>query len=331
MILIADPQQPMIRTPKGTVQRKATIKVYEAKINSLYVPFVSLRITISKPCPSSRYGDVEATHRSSSGLIGPTAWTTEGLLAWLAAHGNAISQGRSLDPSADLFAQGFDRCDVQTSRNVMISPHLSSLSATYLRNQVVKALRNASDAHVRGSVSLVSPNIVFENPTIQLLAARIANLIDEHGVSQSMDLKQQHIAAMNAMIEKYSVGLSRSAHLPVVNGAASHPNGEVVLLTGSTGGLGSFLLSQLLENPTVERVYALNRPSSSTLIEERQSSAFVDKGLSVNLLSSGKLVHIEADASRDNCGFSPESYEQVWNAHAAVFAMLNHKFRSETR
>jgi len=72
-----------------------------------------------------------------------------------------------------------------------------------------------------------------------------------------------------------------------------------------------FLLSQLLETPTVERVYALNRPSSSTSIEERQSSAFVDKGLSVDLLNSGKLVHVEADASRDNCGFSPGLYEEI--------------------
>jgi hypothetical protein len=196
----------------------------------------------------------------------------------------------------------------------MVSPQFCSLSVTYLRNQIVNALRIASDPHVRDSVSLFSPNIVFENPTLKLLATRIASLVDERGISQSMDLRQQHVAAMSAMIEKYSVGLSGSAELPVVNGVASHPNGAVVLLTGSTGGLGSFLLSQLLETPTVERVYALNRPSSSTSIEERQSSAFVDKGLSVDLLNSGKLVHVEADASRDNCGFSPGLYEEVWNA-----------------
>ena len=51
MILIVDPEQPMIRTPKRTVQRKATIKAYEAKINSLCVPCVLLHITTYKPCP----------------------------------------------------------------------------------------------------------------------------------------------------------------------------------------------------------------------------------------------------------------------------------------
>jgi len=197
----------------------------------------------------------------------------------------------------------------------MISHQFCSLSATYLRNLIVNVLRDATDDHVRGSVSLVSPNIVFENPTLQLLAARIASLVGERGVSQSSDPKQRHVAAMNAMIEKYCPRLSGSAGSlgvnSVTNDTVSHSTGTVVLLTGSTGGLGSFLLSQLLKDPRVERVYALNRPSSSTSIEERQSSAFLDKGLPVDLLSSGKLVYVEADASRDNCGLSPELYEEV--------------------
>ncbi|KAI9458226.1 acetyl-CoA synthetase-like protein [Boletus coccyginus] len=245
MVLVADPKLPMARTSKGTVQRKATINAYEARINSLALY-------------------VGVTH----GSIEPFAWTTEGVLAC------TINQGRSLDPNADLFAQGFD-----------------SLSATYLRNLIVNALRNATDAHARGSVSLVSPN-----------SPRIASLVGEHGVSQSLDTKQQHVAAMNTMIEKHCARLS---------GSAGVTNGTVVLLTGSTGGLGSFLLSQLLKNRRVERVYALNRTASSTSIEERQSSAFLDKGLSVDLLNSGKLVYVKADASRDNCGLASELYEEI--------------------
>lgn len=120
---------------------------------------------------------------------------------------------------------------------------------------------------------------------------------------------------MNAMIDQYSVGLSGSAPSPVVNGITnaevSCSASAVVLLTGSTGGLGSFLLSQLLEKQMVEKVYALNRPSSPTSIEGRQESAFVDKGISIDLLNSGKLLYIETDASRDNCGLSLELYDEV--------------------
>ena len=51
MILIVDREQPMLRTPKGTVQRKATIKAYEAKIDSLYACCVLPRAAFSKHCP----------------------------------------------------------------------------------------------------------------------------------------------------------------------------------------------------------------------------------------------------------------------------------------
>ena len=183
-----------------------------------------------------------------------------------------------------------------------------SLSVTYLRNQLVNALRASPDPKIRGAISRISPNIIFENPTIELLAARIADLVDESGESQILDPKQQHIVAMNAMIDKYSSGLPVSVNGPLQDG--TYPTGSVVLLTGSTGGLGSFLLAQLIENPAVERIYALNRPSS-TSSAQRQSSAFGDKGLSLDLLKSDKLVYVEADASQDRCGLSPALYDKV--------------------
>lgn len=37
MILIATPEKPILRTPKGTIQKKATIVAYGAEINALYV------------------------------------------------------------------------------------------------------------------------------------------------------------------------------------------------------------------------------------------------------------------------------------------------------
>ena len=55
---------------------------------------------------------MEATYQSSSGSTGPFTWTTEDVLTWLATYASIISKGRSVDPSTDLFAQGFDRYEV---------------------------------------------------------------------------------------------------------------------------------------------------------------------------------------------------------------------------
>ncbi|KAF9223056.1 putative nonribosomal peptide synthetase [Gyrodon lividus] len=278
MILITDRDKPILRTPKGTVQKKATMKAYETEIDVLY-------------------DAVEATFQSPNGLAGPSTWTADFLEEWLTDHACTISRGHSINPDTDLFAQGFD-----------------SLSVTYLRNQLLNALRKSADADVRSAASRMSLNVIFDNPTIKQLAARIASLVNEVGEPQTLDAKERRIAAMDAMIEKYTVGLNGPANGVAINGTIdgeTNPTRAVVLLTGSTGGLGSFLLSKLLENATVERVYALNRPSSSTPIEERQRSAFLDRGLSADLLCSTKLVYVEADASQDKCGLSSGVYDEI--------------------
>ncbi|KAF9235375.1 putative nonribosomal peptide synthetase [Melanogaster broomeanus] len=291
MILITHRDKPMLRTPKGTVQKKATVKAYESEIDALY-------------------NAVEATFQSPNGLSGPSAWTADILEGWLTEHACAMNQGQHIDPSTDLFGQGFD-----------------SLSVTYLRNQLINAMRKSQNPNIQRTVSRLSLNIVFENPTIKQLATRISSVVSG-GASHTSDRKEQQITAMNAMIEKYAFGLNGTVDGIPINGAT---NGEtypaVVLLTGSTGGLGSFLLSRLLENPMVERVYALNRPSSSTAIEERQRLAFLDRGLSVDLLCSSKLVYVEADASQDRCGLSSALYDEARIIRGSITIIIHNAWR----
>jgi len=72
--------------------------------------------------------------------------------------------------------------------------------------------------------------------------------------------------------------------------------GAVVLLTGSTGALGSYLLSSLAENPDVSRVYALNRGSDQSSLLERQRSTLDCRGLDCSILGEGKVVIIHNGA-----------------------------------
>ncbi|KAF8436597.1 putative nonribosomal peptide synthetase [Boletus edulis BED1] len=280
MILIASENKPLLRAPKGTVVRKMTLKAYEAEINTLY-------------------DTVEASTEAPDGMAGPSAWTSEVLEEWLLEHARVISSTSSVNPTADLFAQGFD-----------------SLSVTYLRNRILGALRKSSDPEIKKAAAHVPPNVVFDNPTIQLLSARISALVAGDGDGQGVNFIEQHKQAMQAMIEKYSVGL----HGPVDGVLPSSQLIEpaVVLLTGTTGGLGSFLLSELLKSAAVQRVYAFNRPSSTTSIGERQKSAFKARGLQIDLLESNKLVYIEADASQQKCGLSPARYEEVRNSVTVI-------------
>ena len=148
-------------------------------------------------------------------------------------------------------------------------PFFYSLSATYLRNRISGALRQSPDTEIKRAAAHIAPNVIFEHPTIQLLSLRIAALVNDNGTGQAVDFIGLHKQVIDTMIEKYSIGLDGPIDGVLPSSHLIEP--AVVLLTGTTGGLGSFLLSELLRSPVVQCVFAFNRPSSTKSIEKRQS------------------------------------------------------------
>ncbi|KZP33250.1 putative nonribosomal peptide synthetase [Athelia psychrophila] len=215
----------------------------------------------------------------------PKSWSSTDLELWLAAQSVDIQSQGVIDASVDIFSQGFD-----------------SLSATSLRNRIMGALRSSSDPRASSAVTGIAQNFVFSYPTIKKLARRIADLVrgDINGTESAT-------SAVEDMIEKYSTALA-----PIRRSAEVAPEDAVVLLTGSTGGLGSFLLEALLKDTRVRKIYAYNRPSSSFItVRDRQTHAFKDKGLDTQLLESGKLVYLEADSALPKLGLSDHLYDEL--------------------
>jgi thioester reductase-like protein len=120
------------------------------------------------------------------------------------------------------------------------------------------------------------------------------------------------IIAIEAMITKYSVGLDSIQ--PVERMPGLLPDKRVILVTGTTGSLGSQLLVDLLCDESVEKVYTFNRPAlrpNGPSIFARHKERFVDRGLDVSLLASEKLVFVEAKAAAPNLGLSEALYAEV--------------------
>jgi len=116
---------------------------------------------------------------------------------------------------------------------------------------------------------------------------------------------------IEAMIAKYSSGLEDA--LPKVErNDERHFAAETILLTGSTGNLGSHLLASLLSMDRVRRVYAFNRRSSSFTIMERHKVRFEDRALDVSLLSSPKLVFLEGENDLPGLGLFESITKEVW-------------------
>ena len=88
---------------------------------------------------------------------------------------------------------------------------------------------------------------------------------------------------------------------------------EVVLLTGSTGGLGCHLLVELLADSSTKKVYALNRGVET---RQRQLDNLRKQGLDVGCVSSSKVTFLEGDLDKSYLGLSPVVYNEVGpNSH----------------
>lgn len=182
-----------------------------------------------------------------------------------------------------------------------------SLSSTFLRNRIIGTLRSSAIPNAVQTTSLISPNFVFDNPTIAKLASALALLADPiPGVPNNVAGTGVAVEEINSLVAKYSQDIThRSAHSEGAHGAE-----RVVLLTGATGNVGSHILASLLSDARVARVYTLVRPSSQ-LPEERLRAAFVERLLPEELLSSSKLVHLVGDVTKKTLGIDESTYKEV--------------------
>lgn len=116
---------------------------------------------------------------------------------------------------------------------------------------------------------------------------------------------EHHVVEMHALVDKYGQDFPR--HTP----RTAAPSQETVLVTGTTGGLGTALLAALVDNPTVQRVYALNRRRDVPLAE-RQRGVLVERGYDADrILGSDKVVLIETSLEEERLGLQPAVYDEV--------------------
>jgi len=147
------------------------------------------------------------------------------------------------------------------------------------------SLRSRIAGALPGDISdQVSHTIVYDNPTLNTLAAAIINLLSGDDGQPNMATKQK---AVENMIRKYSV--FDPIHKPKET-LSSHG----ILLTGSTGALGSHVLEILLGRSDITKVFVVNRPSA-TPSSERQAQSFASKGLDPSLLNDDRIVWLEGD------------------------------------
>ena len=253
-VIFTRPEKPMLRTGKGTIQRRGTLKLYDNEIESLYV-------------------DAEKI----SGLSGNNVERLAGELTelkisnFLRHHVFSITNWKNCEDTDDFFALGMD-----------------SLHALLL----VRVLRQGF------GTTNIAPSTIYTNPSISNLSKAVLLLCEEQHVSRAaMEATRSSLQAK--ILEIYRSKIDRLGRLKTPTADSSE---HVVLLTGSTGALGSHLLDSLLSNTDVAHVYCLNRRKDSGTIqlEKNQSHGLVEK------MPSARTTFLTADLSQKGGGLENE-------------------------
>lgn len=178
-----------------------------------------------------------------------------------------------------------------------------SLQATWIRNSIRHALRTTAKVETR----TVSSTFVYKYPTISSLVTYVVSLANGTSATQT---DAAAVDEMNAMAEKYSTFFPQHTPSPldVVNSV-----GDIVLVTGTTGALGSYILSMLAASSSVSRVYAFNRKArDGTKLKQRQIQAVTSRGIDTEFLNGGKVVLVEGDLSEVGLGIRDQLLQEVW-------------------
>ena len=294
-ILFTDPRKPMMYLGQGKIQRNRTYALYEKEIEELYK-------VVGDASESFGFSNLPELDFSSGKSVGQ--W-----LKRLFAERTEV-QGLSMD--RDLFGAGVDSLQVikiarelrfQAKRAglekagaegflpaaIYTHPTLNQLTAFILQQAGVKT---SIDSHLKDHVNDKAKSEANNHTNDQVnghVNSHVGNLTSEN---------------MQALLDKYTDSLPHSSQqhpLP------PSPESMTVVLTGSTGSLGSYLLDTLYKNKNVSRIVCLNRSPKAA---ETHKHTGPKRGLSSDL-NPDRVTFLKADLSEPHLGLQDSVYEYL--------------------
>lgn len=190
---------------------------------------------------------------------------------------------KDLDVDIDFFAAGIDSLGVMNAAKILRA--------------------GLSESGYEVDAKVLAPKVIYTNSTPGRLATHIFNTVmNPENNTQSEDEQQQE--AMAAIHRKYTQNLIKAAP----NRPDPRNENQVVVLTGSTGMLGSYLLDLMGRNGRISKIICLNRSADGG--RAQQVKALADRGLDVSILDF-KAEFYQADLSKPHLGLSEEVYQRL--------------------
>jgi thioester reductase-like protein/aryl carrier-like protein len=251
-ILFTNPDKPIVRTGKGTIQRAGSLALYKDELDALY-----------------RDAD-RVTAQLESAVTGPGPVDDVNLISqFITESVQAITKWSALDPTDNLFLRGID-----------------SLQAITL----VRWLRQGLQ------IQKISVPLVYSYPSVEDLAKAIVQLLHNE-----RELEETQKAASRA--EARSI---LSEYQGLIDKSSQH----TVILTGSTGVIGSYVLDELLANQSIKHIWCLNRKGKEDSIK-RHAELRESRELSPLDLENSRVSFLTVNLAEESFGLAEEVYNHL--------------------
>lgn len=188
------------------------------------------------------------------------------------------AKGELLQEDTDFFAAGVDSLQViNASRLIRCGLEAAGSDATVLETRVI-----------------------YGNPTPRKLARYLYSFVREEGRLSLESDQRQELQAMGDLWAKYT------AHLPTKREGRPNPmeKNQTVIVTGTTGMLGSYCMDLMVKNPAVKKIICLNRAEDGGL--KQHAKAVKERGFSP--VYASKAEFLNADLSLADFGLPHDVY-----------------------
>jgi nucleoside-diphosphate-sugar epimerase/acyl carrier protein len=187
--------------------------------------------------------------------------------------------------------------------------------------QLATILRNAVSFQVPdGDRSQITAQHIYAHSTVTQLAGFLLKVVTGDIVT-SIPRPEK----IKNMILKYTADLPTRSNTQI-----QLPPTSTVILTGSTGSLGTYLLHTLLNNNSVSKVYCFNRSDA----QSRQVQSFKEKGMDASTLENQtKVEFLQVSFGERHFGIEDVKYNELLRSvdliiHNAWKVNFNHPLES---
>jgi len=150
----------------------------------------------------------------------------------------------------------------------------------------------------------LSTSTIYGNPSVELLAIAIIKLYN--GSKQDLKSDSNLVTAVRKQFEQAIDGLAMSTKDTTISMNGKQQT-KIILLTGSTGRLGSYVLQELLSDHSVAHIYCLNRASNSSCLQTTRNKM---RGLPIEFPSS-RVTFLTVNLAAPAFGLEKPTYDTI--------------------